>query len=139
MKPFDIENKLNIKSGEIQSIRMKIVGNPYSYSYGISSWFWISIGLYFFYLFFWKEMGGCGRMAVWLIINFMQQNDIYIGSRLLFVRLCWDFILVVSWTRVPLASVWVNLVYWDHKQNQQTDYILFLWHSSCLPIIYFHK
>lgn len=37
MKPFDIENKLNIKSGEIQSIRMKIVGNPYSYSYGISS------------------------------------------------------------------------------------------------------
>ena len=33
---FAIENKLDIKSGQIQCVKMKITGNPYSYSYGIS-------------------------------------------------------------------------------------------------------
>lgn len=33
---FAIENKLDIKSGQIQCVKMKIAGNPSSYSYGIS-------------------------------------------------------------------------------------------------------
>jgi hypothetical protein len=35
--PYTFENKLVIKPNQIQSMRAKITGNPYSYSYGISS------------------------------------------------------------------------------------------------------